>query len=126
MTPGELFVMAPQDVAHLAGVGEQVIGFHHVDRRDRGRDAERVGVVREASPEDAIVEPFGHLRTHADRPEREVTGGQTLRGGDEIGNHLPVIDGEPLAGAPEPAFGPLPSRRLCPKVVDCQRFGVGA
>ena len=46
-------------------VADEVVVLDHLHRGDRGRHAQRVRVVREAAPEDVVVEVRGDLRATA-------------------------------------------------------------
>ena len=70
------------------------------DRRQRGGARERVAVIGEAAGT-RVAEMSAIVRRMPDRAERHVGARQSLGHRHQIGHDVPVVDGEPLAGATE-------------------------
>ena len=75
--------------------------FVDADGSQGGGAAKRVTVIGEAPSEHPIAEMVGNWLSQPHRAERHVSARETLGHGQQIGNDMPVIDGEPLAGATE-------------------------
>ena len=85
---------------HLAGplrALNQSILFVDGDRRQRRRARKRVAAVREAARKHLVVEEIRDLPPNPDGAERDIRARNPLRHRHDVGNDLPVIDGEPLA-----------------------------
>src|SRR5438132_6111655 len=102
MLPPELLVVALHHLAHPARIAYHVVLFVRLDRTQGRRAGERVTVVGQPAIEDVLLEVIRDLRAHPDRAERDVAARQPLRHGDDVGDHLPMVDGEPLARPTEP------------------------
>src|SRR5215813_9745910 len=61
-----------------------------------------MAVVGQASVEDLVLKMLCDVMPHANCAEWQVAAGQTLRHADQVGDNLPVIDGEPLTCAAKP------------------------
>ena len=86
---------------HFFRVVDQPIFFIHANGRQRRRASHGMAVVGQASVENFVLKMLRDVMAHADRAQREIAGSQSLGHAEQIGNNLPVIDGEPLAGAAE-------------------------
>src|SRR6266852_2364451 len=102
MPPPELLMVTLHHLAHSAGVADHVVLFVSLDRAQRRRAGERVTVVGQAAIEDVLLEVASDFRAHADGAKWDVAAGESLRHGDDVRDHLPMVDCKPLAGPTEP------------------------
>jgi hypothetical protein len=89
------------DRAHFFRVVDQAIFFIHANGRQGRCTSHRMTVVSQPSKTHFVLKMLCDVMPHADRAQRDVTGSQSLRHADQIGNNFPVIDGEPFSGAAE-------------------------
>src|SRR5208283_5320077 len=73
----------------------------YTNGRQRRRAAHGMTVVSQPSIKNFVLKMLRDVMTHANRAQRQITGGQSLRHAKQIGNHVPVIDREPRASASE-------------------------
>ena len=88
-------------LADPGGVGDHALVLHRVDRRDRGRARERMPGVRQTSGIGHLGEGVVDGIVHDDAAERDVPGVDALGEGDDVGDDVEVLEGEPPAGAAE-------------------------
>src|SRR3954471_5113470 len=101
MAPVEVLVVTPHDLAHARGPLEEPVLLVHADRREGGGEADGVRAVRQPAVEHLLFERFRDVMPHPDGAERQVARREPLGHRDEVGNRVPVVDGEPLPGAAE-------------------------
>ena len=85
----------------LGGVLIDLLFAHRINGSDDGGGGEWVPGVGEATGEHAVVERGGDVRGDDDTAHRNVAGVGTFREHDEVWLGIPVLKGEPLAGARE-------------------------
>ena len=90
-----------QDRAHFFRVVDQSIFFIHANGRQRRRASHGMAVVSQPSIKHLVLKMLRDVMPHANRSQRQIAGRQSLRHAKQIGNHLPVIDRKPRAGASE-------------------------
>src|SRR5882762_9343872 len=89
------------DGAHFFCVVDQSIFFVDANRGQRGGASHGMAVVSQASVKDFVLKMLCDVMTHAHGSEREIAGSQSLGHRNQVRDNLPVIDGEPRAGAAE-------------------------
>ena len=99
MPVGEPPQLVEGDPLQLDHVGQHVLGAEQVDRPRRGRARGRKPRPRAAGGD--VVEPHGPLRPQ-DGADRHHPATHRLPEADEIGPHVPVLDGEHPTGPSEP------------------------
>ena len=72
-----------------------------LDRGYGGSASERMAGVGEPAGEEAVAQRLGDRLGDDHRPERHVAGVDALRDGEDVRDDVPVVAGEPLAGAAE-------------------------
>ena len=115
---------------HLGGgrARDQIVLFVHVERGEGRRAGEGVAVVGETAEEHALVEVVGNRPPHPDGAELHVRARQALRHRHDVGHDVPVVDGEPAAGAPEPRHhlvGDHDDAVLVAEIADAAQVAVG-
>ena len=78
---------------------ENFLIFINLDGRECGGAGKRVTVIGQASREHVTIKEVGNLLTDDHCAKRNVTGGNSLRGRDDVGRDIPIIHGKPFAGA---------------------------
>jgi hypothetical protein len=86
---------------HLARILDQVVFFIDANGGECGGASYGMAVVGEATVEHLVLEVLRDVMAHADRPKRQIARGEALGHRNEVRHDLPVVDGEPLAGAAE-------------------------
>ena len=87
--------------ADLAGVVDDALGLHRVERRDDRRHRERMPRVGQPAREHAVVEVGGDGVGDDHAARGHVARVDALREGDEVGAHVVAVEREPAAGAAE-------------------------
>ena len=86
----------------LGRVLDDPLLLERLDRGDRRSARERVAGVGEPAGEEAVAQLVGDRLGDDHRPERDVARVDPLRDREDVGDDVPVVAGEPLAGAAEP------------------------
>jgi hypothetical protein len=85
--------------AHGAGAFDEVEALHLVDGGDGGGEGHGVGFVGVAVGEEVVFEEVGDFGGGGAEAEGDVGGGDAFGGDEDVGLDVPVVDGEPFAGA---------------------------
>ena len=87
--------------AEHAGVLEDPFLLEDRDGGDGRRAGQRMPRIREPTGVGALLERVGDGLADDDAAQRHVARVDALGEADEVGGHVPVVDGEPFAAAPE-------------------------
>src|SRR5580765_3109067 len=87
--------------AELTRVLDDALFLEDGDARDDGCACERMARVRETAWKHAVPERVRDRALDDHAADRDVAGVRALGERDEVGRHLPAVDREPLAAAPE-------------------------
>ena len=83
----------------LGGALDELEALHLFDGGDGGAERERVRLIGVAMREVVVLEVVGDFGGGGAEAERNVGRGDALGGDEDVGLDVPVVDGEPLAGA---------------------------
>ena len=97
----ERLVVAAHHAVEARGVADEVVLLVDADRRQRRGQADRVAAVREAAVEHPALHRLGDGVAHRDGAQRQVARRQALGHRHQVRHDVPVVDGEPAAGAAE-------------------------
>src|SRR5919197_2135571 len=91
----------PEIRPYIGGVLDDTLLAEGLDRGHRGRARERMARIRKPAREELVANPLTQLRADDHRSEGDVARVDALGDGDDVGDDVPVLTGEPATGPPE-------------------------
>src|SRR5215471_19030573 len=99
MLGGKGFKFVTEVGADLFGAIDEAEALHFVNRGDSGPKGHGMRFVGMAVREVVIIKMFRDFRSGCTKTERNISRGDPLRSDENVGLDIPVIQGEPFAGA---------------------------
>ena len=94
-----------------------------MDAGDRGAERDGVGFVGVAVGEEVVLEELGDFFAGGAEAERDVGRGDALGGDEDVGDDVPVVHGEPFAGAAPAGHDFVGDEEDAVFVADAAEFG---